>query len=313
MQLRILTVLFLCGISVLAQNPTTYTLGPEDQIAVRVLDTEEISTRDGAPLRVDSQGGITLPLIGRIKAAGLTTDQLKVEIEKRLKKFINEPDATVYLVDMRSQPISVLGAVTLPGVHQLQGRKTLFEALSLAQGLRNDAGYSIKVTRKLEWGRIPLPNAQDDPTGQYSIATVNVKDIMEAKKPEENILVKPHDVISVPRAEIIYVTGAVRKAGGFTLGEHETLSALQALALAEGHERTASLTGAKIMRATAGSAQRTEIPVNLKLIMEGKNKDVQMRAEDILFVPLSVAKNATVRSLEAALQIGTGLAIYRRY
>lgn len=303
-----------CGteLSTPKEAPTTYTLGPDDQIMVKVLDAEEISTDKQAPIRIDSRGNITLPMVGRVKAAGLTTEQLEAEIENRLAKYFKEPDVTVALTELRSQPVSILGAVAQPGVHQLQGRKTLFEALSLAGGLKPEAGHSVKITRKLEWGRIPLPTAQDDPTGQFSVAALNVKSIMEAKNPEENILVRPNDVISVPRADVVYVVGAVRKAGGFVLGEHETISTLQALSLAEGLDRSAAMKDAKIMRAVAGSDQRTEIPVNLKLVMEGKGSDVAMRAEDILFVPLSGAKNAAMRGLEAAIQIGTGVAIYRR-
>ena len=291
-------------------QPTTYTLGPEDQILVKVLDADEISTKDNAPIRIDSRGTITLPMIGRLTAAGLTTDQLEVEIETRLKKFIHEPDVSVYLTEMRSQPISILGSVTTPGVHQLQGRKTLFEALSLAGGLKQDAGHSVKVTRRLEWGRLPLPTAQDDPTGQFSVATLKVRDIMEAQNPEENILVKPYDVISVPRAELIYVVGSVRRSGGFVLGERETISTLQALALADGHERTASLKNAKIMRAIPGTDQREEIPVDLGKLMAGKGADVPLRADDILFVPNSMAKSTALRSMEAAIQMATGVVIW---
>lgn len=293
-----------------AQQPTTYTLGPEDQILVKVLDAEEISTKENAPIRIDSRGTITLPMIGRLTAAGLTTEQLEVEIENRLKKFIHEPDVSVYLTEMRSQPISILGSVASPGVHQLQGSKTLFEALSLAGGLKPDAGHSIKITRRLEWGRIPLPSAEDDSTGQFSVATLKVKTIMEAQSPEENIQVRPNDVISVPRAELIYVVGSVRRSGGFILGERETISALQALALADGVERTASLKNAKILRAIAGSDQREEIPVDLKKLMAGKGGDVPMRADDILFVPNSMAKSITTRTIEAAIQAGTGVIIW---
>jgi polysaccharide biosynthesis/export protein len=108
---------------------------------------------------------------------------------------------------------------------------------------------------------------------------------MEAQNPEENILVKPYDVISVPRAELIYVVGSVRRSGGFVLGERETISTLQALALADGADRTASLKHAKIMRAVPGSDQREEIPVDLSKLMAGKGADVPLRADDILFVP----------------------------
>lgn len=307
---RTLATLLAILATVSAQS-STYTLGPEDQISVKVLDAEELSTKDNAPIRIDSRGNITLPMIGRLTAAGLTTDQLEIEIENRLKKFLHEPDVTVHLTEMRSQPISILGAVQHPGVHQLQGRKSLFEALSLAGGLKPEAGHSVKITRKLEWGRIPLPTAQDDPTGQFSVATLKVKEIMEARNPEENILIRPNDVISVPRAELVYVVGSVRKSGGFVLGENETISTLQALALADGHDRTASLKHAKIMRAVAGSDQREEIPVDLSKLMAGKGRDVPLRADDILFVPNSLAKSTALRSVEAAIQMATGVVIWR--
>ena len=204
--------------------PTNYILGADDQISIQVPDMEEISNK---PVRIDMRGNINLPMVGRLQAAGLTADELEEQIKKRLKKYLQEPDVTVTITEFRSQPISILGAVGTPGVHQIQGRKTLFEVLSMAGGLRQDAGYRVKITRRIEWGRIPLPNATDDPSGQYSVASVNVKSIMDASNPSENIAVKPEDVISVPKADIIYVIGAVHKAGGFVLGESESLSALK--------------------------------------------------------------------------------------
>jgi protein involved in polysaccharide export with SLBB domain len=104
----------------------------------------------------------------------------------------------------------------------------------------------------------------------------------------------------------------VRKAGGFVLGEHESISALQTLALAEGLERTASAQNARILRATENSANRTEIPLDIKKIIAGASADVPLRADDILFIPVSGAKNVALRTFEAAIQIGTGVAIYRR-
>jgi polysaccharide export outer membrane protein len=312
--MKTLLPVFLLGIALCASAgkdaPTTYTLGPGDQVLVKVLDVEEISA-DKTPVRIDTRGGIVLPMVGRIQAAGLTTEQLQVEIATRLAKYVRDPNVSVYLVEMRSQPISILGAVMQPGVHQLEGRKTLFEALSLAGGLKPDAGYSVKITRKLEWGRIPLPTAQDDATGRFSVATVSVKSIMEAKNPQENIQIQPEDVISVPRADLVYVVGAVRRSGGFVLGERETISALQALSLAEGLDRFAAPKKAKIMRAVPGSETRTEIAVDLNRIVTGKGPDVPLRAEDILFIPVNAAKSATVRTLEVAIPTAATAAVYR--
>src|SRR5690242_14157626 len=164
--------------------PSTYMLGPDDQITLYVSDAEEIS---GKPMRIDMRGDINLPMAGRIHAAGFTAEHLETAIENRLKRFFQDPEVVVSITEFRSQPISILGAVNLPGVHQLQGRRTLFEVLSLAGGLRTDAGNKVEIARNLQWGRIPLPNAKDDITGKFSVASVSVKSIMNASDPTENI------------------------------------------------------------------------------------------------------------------------------
>jgi polysaccharide export outer membrane protein len=300
-----------------AHSPTTqgsnqtadiYTLGPGDRIVIQAVNVEEIDGKQ--PVMIDSRGNIDLPVVGRIRAAGLTQEQLEEVIQARLRKFLVNPDVSVSLAEMHSQPISVLGAVQTPGVHQLQGQKTLFEVLSLAGGLRPDAGYRVKITRRLEWGRIPLPDAADDPTGQFSVASVDVKNIMSATNPADNILIKPHDVVSVPKGDIIYVIGAVKKPGAFVMGENRSLSALQVLSLAEGLERTAAAKSAKIMRAVSGTDNRAEIPVDLSKILTGKSSDMPLKADDILFIPTSAAKSAGFRALEALAQ-GSSMAIYR--
>jgi polysaccharide biosynthesis/export protein len=287
--------------------PDTYTLGPGDQLVIRVPDIEEI---DNKTVPIDMKGNVNLPSVGRIQASGLSTEQLEAAIADRLKRYLIKPDVSVYLTEMRSQPVSILGQVQTPGVHQLQGQKNLFEVLSLAGGLRPEAGDVIEITRRLEWGPIPLPNAAKDSTGQFSVASVDVKSVMNASNPAENILIKPNDVISVPKADTIYVIGAVKKPGAYVLGEHHSLGALQILALAEGTERTAATQSAKIMRVVPGSNDRAEIPVNLRTILSGKMPDVPLTADDILFVPVSNAKAAGYRTLEALVQVGT-FAVYR--
>jgi len=112
-------------------------LGPDDQITIRVTDIEEISDK---PVRISTTGYITLPLAGRIHAAGMTVEQLELQIADLLEPYINDPTVSVTRMEMRSQPVSVIGAVTTPGVHQLQGQKTLVEMLSLAGGLKEDSG-----------------------------------------------------------------------------------------------------------------------------------------------------------------------------
>jgi len=292
-----------------AQLRTAYVLGPDDQLIIRVVDIEEVPDK---PFRIDMRGNINVPIVGRIHAGGLTVEQLETELVKRFGTVLQNPTVTVFLTEFRSQPVSVLGAVRIPGVHQIRGTKTLYEVLSLAGGLNPDAGASIKITRRKSAGPLPLPNAKEDATGQFEVADVTVKSVMEAKNPQDNIEILPNDVVSVPKADLVYVIGAVHKAGGFILSEKEKISILQALSLAEGLDRAAAPKDARILRPDPESDSRQEIPVNLKEILAGRSGDVSMLANDILFVPTSMAKNAFTRGLEAAVQIGTGVVIYRR-
>lgn len=291
------------------QETTGYVLGPGDQISVHVVDFEEITDK---PIGIDLSGCIHLPMVGRIPVSGLTVEQVAAEVATLLRVYILRPDVSVSITDFRSQPVSVIGAVKNPGVQQVQGQRTLLEMLSLAGGLDNTtAGSTLKITRRLEWGPIPLPGAVTDSTKHFSVAQVNVKSLLEARNPEENILIKPYDVISVPRGETVYVIGEVLKAGGFILNDTEHVTVLQALSMAGGADKMAQPQHARILRMVPGGSSRTEIAVDINKILSGKQPDIPMQPEDILYVPNSVPKRAAVRALEAAIQAGTGMAIFR--
>ena len=281
-------------------------LGPDDQITIRVADEDEISDK---PVRISSTGYITLPLAGKIHAAGLTVEQLEAEITERMKTYLNEPAVSVTRMEMRSQPVSVIGAVTTPGVHQLQGRKTLIEMLSMAGGLKEEAGYSATITRRLEWGRIPLAGAADDPTGEFSIAEIPLRDLTEGKNPALNISIMPNDVISVAKAQMVYVIGDVGKAGAIVLDRRQQVTVLQAMSLASGLTKTAKAKEAKILRLDPASAKRTELPIDLTALLAGKIDDVTMQPEDILYVPSGTDKKLSIRVLESVIGVGTGVAI----
>ena len=288
-----------------------YALGPDDQITLQAPDAEEISDK---PFRINPSGFVTLPLLGRVQAADLTAEQLEVELTKRLKAYVQDPQVSVMVTEFRSQPVSVIGAVKVPGVVQLQGRKTLLEMLSSAGGLREDAGYSAKITRGVDWGLVPLPDAHVDSTGKFSLGEVPLREILDGRHPEKNILIRPHDVISVPRAEIVYVIGEVVKAGGFVLDQRASLTVLQALSLAGGMTRTAAAQRARVLRAPAGTDTLDEIRLNVKRILAGKATDFALRPDDILFIPNSTGKFVALSTLESAIrmagQVGAGVAIY---
>ena len=284
------------------QVSRAYALGPDDQIRIWVLGLEDIFDK---PVRVGANGRVDLPLIGPTQALGLTTEELGRSIATRLDSQLKHPQVSVTVVEFGSQPVSVLGAVNTPGVHQLQGRRTLAEVLSMAGGLRGDAGPIIKISRQIEQPPIPLDSAKPDSSGRYSTAEVKVQDIIQARVPEENILIQPHDVITVPQGEMVYVIGAVHKPGPLILHESSKMSVLNALSLAEGLGPTPAPQNSRILRTVPGTQQRTEIPVNLKKVLDGKAENIDLQANDILLIPTSNAKKAGLRAIEAALQAGT--------
>jgi polysaccharide export outer membrane protein len=144
-------------------------------------------------------------------------------------------------------------------------------------------------------------------TGE-SVVEIDLKVLTEAKDSTENIVIRPHDVISVPAAQLVYVVGSVKKGGGFALAGRPSLTVLQVLALCEGLDPRAAPDRARILR--RGPDSEEQIPVNMKKIMAGKIEDVVLRPNDVLFVPTNTMKAITNRTIEAAIQIGTGLAIF---
>ncbi len=288
--------------------PSNYVLGPDDEIFISALHVPEIPQ---TPIRLDPEGAVNLPLAGRVKLAGLTTTQAEARLTDLLKEYVKDPAVSVRISQMHSQPVSVLGEVRQPGVFQLQGRKTLAEMIAQAGGLAPEAGYVVKITRKTQWGSIPVLGNKKDSTGQYYVAEVSLSSLMDAHAPGDNILICPDDVLTVPRASLVYVIGEVHKPGGFVLHDRGGVSVLKALSLSEGLSRTAALSGARIIRDTPGGNGRRQIPLDLKKILEGKAEDPQLAPDDILFVPNSTAKSVLMRGAEAAVQAATGAAIWR--
>lgn len=287
----------------------SYRLGPGDEVSLEVIGEEDIPR---LPLPLGPNGVIHVPLAGPVQAAGLDVGELQALLTESFRTYIHDPQVIVRVVKFGSQPVSVIGAVKRPGLHQLRGRKSLIEVLSLAGGLREDAGHVVKITRGREQGPIPLTSARDDPTGRFSVATANIEDVLKARHPADNVIIEPNDVISVPRAEMVYVIGAVTRSGGFVLREQESISVLQALALAGGVKGTAAVRRARILRPVSGGGERIELAVDLKRVMESASDDVALQPEDILFVPNSSGKTAARRAADAVIRVATGVVIFRR-
>jgi polysaccharide export outer membrane protein len=323
--LAIFFALTLATVCVAAQQPTItptqtvsgYVLGPDDEIVIRGIEGPEATGQPNPPVLIGTNGDITLPLIGHVKAGGLTVEQLETDLNTRFSKFIQEPQIAVTVTEFRSQPVSVFGAVSKPGVIQLRGRQTLYEVLSMAGGPRDTAGSTLTVTRPRQRGEIPLPGAKLDSTGQFSTVELNVQEILEGKNPAVNIEIKPNDIISVSESStnMVYVVGDVNHAGAFTLGGQRNVSVLRALSMAGGLGKTAKADKARIVHTVskepkAGESNLEEIRVDIDQILTGKAKDIDLGPDDVLVIPTSSRKTFTTTILPSTVSAIAGAAIY---
>jgi polysaccharide export outer membrane protein len=281
-----------------------YVLQPNDEITLHSLKVKEIADK---MFRLDEEGQANLPMLGRVHLATLTVAQAEELLRSKLKTYYVEPDLELNVSTVHIEPVSVIGAVGTPGVKEMKGRTTVLDALSLAGGVRPDSGPVVVLTRQASNGAIPLQGAHTTFSGE-GVAEINLKSLLDGLNPSDNIVVMPHDVISVPPAQIVYVVGNVKHAGGFPLGGRSNLTVLQALSLAEGLDPRASPEKTRIIRRKTEPEQ--QIAVDLRKILQGKAEDVVLQPNDILFVPSSATKVITSRTIDAAIQIGTGLAIF---
>lgn len=304
----ILTVLALAQPPPLAPTSKTthasdkaYVLGPDDKVTIWGSDIEEISSKI---FTIDQSGTVSLPMVGRIRAGGMTTEQFENEVVRILKTYLLEPQVAVSLTELGSRPVTVLGSVRNPGVVQLGTTKSLTEILSSAGGLREDAGPVLKLTRKMTFGVIPLPDISKDEAAEISVAQIRLHDLFS--DPQYNIPVKPHDLITVTKSQSFFVLGEVTNPGAFDLKERESITVLEALSMAGGLNRTAAPAKIKVLRPSAsGSADFNEVEVNLKNVISGKSPPIQVYANDVVYIGDSASKRAMRRFAEAALQAGT--------
>ena len=316
-----------------AVSAQEYRIGSDDVLNINVFEAQELNRE----VRVSAGGEISLPLLGSVRAAGLTPRGLEFVLQELLhRNYMKDPHVSVFVREMQSHPVSVMGAVRRPGVFQIRGSKTLLEVLSLTEGLADDAGETVIILRGA------TRSAELDPPIDHPVVTdpfssgvqttpeasgvsspfngnrsasegavqVNLKDLLESADSRSNPLVHPGDIVKVTRAGVVYVIGEVRKPGGFALKSNEKISVLQALALSEGLTRTASKGDARIIRTDQQSGERKETPIDLGKILAGKAPDPVLEPKDIIFVPDSAAKTTLSRGVEAAAQTLTGLLIF---
>lgn len=249
-------------------RPLSYRIGPRDEVAIRVFEEPKLNV----DLRVDDDGTIRLPLVGRVEAEGLTEDELTLRLKEVLEEeLLQRASVSVEVLEYRARPISVLGAVQRPGSLNTSGRLTLLEALTAAGGLASSHGDEVHVLRR----------ASNGLTDQIEIP---VADLLIRADPDFNIPIFSNDLINVPAAVdvTIYCLGEVSSPGAITFKSTERLTLLAAIARAGGLTERASKK--LLIKRQTPDGGTEEIQVRYKRIISGRQPDPELRPGDVIVV-----------------------------
>jgi polysaccharide biosynthesis/export protein len=266
-----LTILLLvCAGAARAQEgkDPAYRIGARDLLSVRVDEDDKLN----GDRRVNEAGNINLPLIGDVQVAGKTTGEAEQLISRLLvEKYMQRASVAVQVLEFRSRPISVIGAVKTPGNLGFSGRWTLLEAIAAAGGLADSHGNVVYVLRRAD-------------SGLSDQVTIDLDDLLVRGDPRVNIPIFANDLINIPgTVEItVYCLGEVSKPGAISFKSNERITVLTAIAHAGGLTDRASK---KIMvKRAAPSDGHAEITVDYNKIIAGKEPDIELRQGDVIVV-----------------------------
>ncbi|MEO8097284.1 MAG: polysaccharide biosynthesis/export family protein [Acidobacteriota bacterium] len=277
-------------VQVEAQGPTgaarelnlELAIGNEDSVTISALNVDEISKQ----FRISSSGDLSLPMVGTIHAAGMRVDQLEREIAERLKKYVHEPQVTVFISERRSRPVTVSGAVSRPGVVQLNSRSSLFSVLVDA-GAEGTAS-AVEVSRRIENGLIPSASAHLSEDRAYSIIEFPAPTVMAGSGEAAEFVLVTGDTIRVEaakRAKTVLVTGEVLRPGAIELITQDSVSLTKALAISGMFTRTAKPGKTMIRHLNEKGIETALAFVDVTKILKGEVKDIQLSEGDIIVVP----------------------------
>jgi len=288
---RLITAFLLLGalaVPCVAQQESLL-IGPGDLIQVNVMDTPEMEQQ----VRVTDDGSVPLAYIGSIHVAGQTPAAAAAIIRKALieKKVMIHPQVAVRMQELATQDVSVLGQVHTPGTYSITTPQTILKVLSLAGGLTEAADRHVTIKRHTTSEEI-----------RYYVSNNSEQALSNV------VMVYPGDTILVARAPMVYVMGDVNRPGGYTIATNdERLSVMQVIAMAGSASKTAVQSHVRLIRTSEHG--QVELPVHLDAIQKGKQPDVMLQANDIVYVPFSWMKNVAIASSSIASQTA-GAAIY---
>jgi polysaccharide export outer membrane protein len=278
-------------------------ISPDDVLDIYVMDVPELSRQ----YRVSPGGTILLPLLDKpMMAAGINVSTFSATLAKELSQrgLVSNPHIMISIASSRLKAVAITGAVKRPQIYPVFGHTTLLDMLSQAEGLEADASKVAIVSR----GDLGQQMAK---SGER-VQTIDLKKLMETGDAAHNIDIYPGDRVTIPRAGVVYVVGAVNKPGGFPINSTgDGMTVLQAIAMAEDLKPTAIGKKAMVIRVDTNAPDgHSKIPLNVSDILSAKVADPVLQANDILFIPDSQSARAMRRGLEAIIQTATGVAIY---
>ena len=268
-------------------NLPSQKLGVDDLVAVSVYDAPELTRTT----RVEHDGSVYLPLLREgIPAAGLLPRELESGIAAALKtgKILVNPVVKVTVVEYHSRPIAVMGAVRRPITFQAEGAVTLLDALARAEGLTDDSGTEVLVTRAGE------------------VKHVALKALLNDADPAANLSLSGGEEVRVPEAGKISVVGNVKRPGVFPVRAPDDHTVLQLVALSEGLLPFAEKIAYIVRRDSNGVPQ--EIPVELDRIMKREAPDQKLLAGDIFYVPDNKSRRTTMSIIDRITSFGASTA-----
>ena len=274
-------------------------LGPGDTIRITSLSSEEISKE----WRIGESGALHLPLVGAIDVAGKTAAALEAELEVAYRDYLVDPKIDVFVSELRSRPVTVVGAVGEPGTHQLTGPTTLFHLVQQAGGITPE-GSRIVIIRDSKWGVEGLPRATLLPDGKVE-SELSIEEVLKGHGPQAQTPIQPFDVINVEpkRERLVYIAGGVHRPGALVLESADGVSLTKALVMAGGYKSSAAFNHTYLWRSNDGANGSVEL--DLRDVVRGKSEDLTLREGDYLIVPPRGGKFANMQGMAAIMQITT--------
>src|SRR5688500_13881789 len=234
-----------------AQSAADYRIGAQDVLTIQVFDQADL----GGKYTVETDGTFSFPLIGRVRAGGMSLRALEGELKTKLADgYFRNPQVTVAIEQYRSQRVFVMGEVRAPGPVPLTGGMTLIEALSRAGSTQPTASGEVAVVRAPQGAKGPVMPSQE--SGGTEVFRASIRDL-ESGSLSQNIELHDGDTIFVPRAETAYVFGQVKNPGGYALQKDTTI--LQALSLAGGVTENGAMNRVRIVRIVGGAKKELKV------------------------------------------------------